>query len=176
MDKCDFDVPRALPRQVRYQALARELLRAAGEVYGERLVSLAIFGSVGRGTAGADSDLDLLLIAEQLSDGRLSRMAEFDQVEERLQATLAELAKNGIRTELSPVLKTPAEAGGESLLFLDLLTDSVPLFDRGDFLVRLLERLAARLKDLGARKIIKGNAWYWDLKPNLKAGEEFKLW
>ncbi|MDI6872542.1 MAG: nucleotidyltransferase domain-containing protein [Bacillota bacterium] len=166
----------ALPRQTRYHALAEELRRAALKVYGERLVSLAIFGSVGRGTARVDSDVDLLLIAEELPKGRLSRVSEFEQVEERLRATLAELASRGIRTELSPVLKTPAEAEAGSLLFLDLLTDSVILFDRAGFLACLLDRLAKRLKELGARKIIKGNAWYWDLSPGLQAGEEFRLW
>jgi predicted nucleotidyltransferase len=171
-----FDSPCALPGQARYQALARELLRAAGEVYGERLVSLAIFGSVGRGTAGADSDLDVLLVAERLPDGRSSRMAEFGQVEERLRTTLVGLWQGGIRTELSPVLKTRAEAEAGSLLFLDLLTDRVVLFDRAGFLTRLLDRLARRLEELGAWKITKGNAWYWDLKPDLKAGEGFSLW
>ncbi|MGE5552303.1 MAG: nucleotidyltransferase domain-containing protein [Betaproteobacteria bacterium] len=166
----------ALPRQTRYHALAMELRRAACEVYGERLVSLAIFGSVGRGTARADSDVDLLLIAEELPNGRLNRVKEFEQVEERLRSTLAALANSGIKAELSPVVKTPTEAEAGSLLFLDLLTDSVILFDRAGFLARLLDRLAKRLEQLGARKIIKGNAWYWDLSPGLRAGEEFRLW
>lgn len=166
----------ALPRQTRYHALAEELRRAAREAYGERLVSLAIFGSVGRGTARAESDVDLLVVAEGLPKGRLSRVAEFERVEERLRPTLAALAEKGVRTELSPVFKTPDEAEAGSLLFLDLLTDSVILVDREGFLGRLLERLAQRLRELGARKIIKGNAWYWDLSPGLRAGEECKLW
>ena len=39
------------------------LRRACEEVYGERLVAVAAFGSAGRGTARPDSDIDLLLEA-----------------------------------------------------------------------------------------------------------------
>lgn len=40
--------------------------------YGSRLVSVAVFGSVGRGTPGPDSDIDLLVVVEQLPQGRLT--------------------------------------------------------------------------------------------------------
>lgn len=36
------------------------LLQACHRLYDERLVSLAVFGSVGRGTARPDSDIDIL--------------------------------------------------------------------------------------------------------------------
>jgi hypothetical protein len=38
-----------------------------------------------------------------------------------------------------------------------------------------LNRLDHRLKQLGARRIRRGNAWYWDLKPDFKPGEIFEL-
>jgi predicted nucleotidyltransferase len=49
-----------------FEELARALATACHEVYGPRLVSLAIFGSVARGTARPDSDLDFLIVAEGL--------------------------------------------------------------------------------------------------------------
>ena len=35
--------------------------------------------------------------------------------------------------------------------------------------------LKHRLQMLGARRIWRGNAWYWELKPDLKPGEVFTL-
>ena len=45
-------------------ALLNAVRTAALSVYGERLISLAVFGSWARGTATPASDLDLLVVAE----------------------------------------------------------------------------------------------------------------
>jgi len=37
------------------------------------------------------------------------------------------------------------------------------------------ERLKARLEALGARRIWRGNAWFWGLKPDYRIGEIFEL-
>lgn len=149
------------------------LLRACEEVYGERLITVAIFGSTGRGTARPDSDVDLLLIADPLPLGRMRRVEEFEKVERRL----AELVPSelGAVPPLSPVLKTPGEVGQGSPLFLDMTDDARILLDRESFFSRKLDRLRARLAELGARRIWRGNAWYWDLKPDYRPGEVFDL-
>lgn len=48
------------------QEIFAGITSACRERYGNRLISLAVFGSVGRGTARPDSDIDLLIIVEQL--------------------------------------------------------------------------------------------------------------
>jgi|SRR5690554_46560 len=45
---------------------------ACYQVYGENLITLAVFGSVARGTPNPLSDIDLLLIARRLPSGRLA--------------------------------------------------------------------------------------------------------
>jgi predicted nucleotidyltransferase len=146
------------------------LLRACEDVYGARLVSVVIFGSTGRGTARPDSDVDLLLIADPLPHGRMRRVEEFEEVERRV----AELLPGAV-PPLSPVLKTPEEAGHGSPLFLDMTEDARILFDRESFFSRQLDRLRARLAQLGSRRVWLGNAWYWDLKPDYRPGEVFEL-
>ncbi|MDK2796403.1 MAG: uncharacterized protein PWQ58_1602 [Archaeoglobaceae archaeon] len=47
-----------------YKTLAEKLLDALRRKYGERLISLAVFGSVARREARKDSDLDMLLIID----------------------------------------------------------------------------------------------------------------
>jgi predicted nucleotidyltransferase len=143
--------------------------------YGERLLSLAVYGSVARGTQRFDSDLDCLLVVRDLPAGRTRRLEEFAAVEARLAPTLAALAERGITTDISPVLKTPEELERGSLLFLDLTEDARIVYDRGEILARFLSRFRARLAELGARRIWRGNAWHWVLKPDLQPGEVFQL-
>ncbi len=153
------------------QSVVRELRR----VYGERLVSIAIFGSVARRTARPDSDLDLFLVVEGLPDGRRARLSSFEPVERGLTREIAALAEHGILVELSPVLRTPADLAIASPLLLDLTEDAVLLEDRGDTCTHALDDLRRRLRRLGSKRIRTGTSWYWDLKPDYRRGEIIKL-
>lgn len=161
--------------QARFEFLLAQLLTAGQERYGARLVSLAVFGSVGRGTPRIDSDVDLLIVADGLPQGRLLRMAEFRDVETALAFALAQARASGLTADLSPVIKTPDEVLQGSLLFLDMVEDARLLYDRANFMREALSGFKARLDRLGARRIWRGNAWIWDLKPDYKPGEVFEL-
>ena len=69
-----------------FDDLSGDLLAAVRAVYGERLVSLAIFGSVARRIPNPESDLDILVLADRLPDGRMARVKEFEPVEQALAA------------------------------------------------------------------------------------------
>lgn len=69
------------------------------------------------------------------------------------------------------MIKTPAEVEWGGVFYVDVVEDARLLYDRDDFLKRFLDRLGLRVKQLGARRIRRGNAWYWDLKP----GDIFEL-
>lgn len=159
----------------RFEHLLTEVLRAVQAYYGERLVTLAVFGSVARGSQRADSDIDLLLICDPLPPGRMRRIAEFREIEDRFQPILTSLEREGISTSLSPILKTPAEVQRGGPIYLDLVEDARLLYDRDDFFGVFLDRLRDRLRKLGARRIWRGNAWYWDLKPDFKSGDVFEI-
>jgi predicted nucleotidyltransferase len=158
-----------------FESLLAHVLAACQQRYGPRLVSVAVFGSVGRGTPHPESDLDLLIVADDLPDGRLQRVAEFRAVEAALSSHLAEARAAGLSPEVSPIFKTPAEAQRGSPLFLDMIEDARVLYDRGGFLQETLARFKARLDRLGARRIWRGDAWFWDLKPDYQPGEVFEL-
>jgi predicted nucleotidyltransferase len=149
--------------------------RAAVAHYGERLVSLAVFGSVARGTPKPESDIDLLLVADPLPQGRMARVREFEAVDRELSPALERARRQGIHTTLSPVLKTPTEVEAGSLLFLDMIEEARILVDRGDFLRGFLDGFAFRLGELGAKRVRKGAGYYWILKPDLRPGEEITL-
>jgi predicted nucleotidyltransferase len=158
-----------------FTTILKEIPAAAFAVYGDRLVSLAVFGSVGRGVPRFDSDIDLLVVATGLSRRRLRRVEEFAAVEELLAPALSRAAVAGVKTALSPVFKTPAEVQAGSLLFLDMVEDARLLYDRDGFLAGFLIGLRERLQALGARRVRRGGAWYWLVKGEYNPGEVFEI-
>ncbi|MBE0467531.1 MAG: nucleotidyltransferase domain-containing protein [Candidatus Desulforudis sp.] len=152
-----------------------EILKAAEKVYGDRLVTVAVFGSVGRGTPRPDSDIDLLLVIEGLPNGRMKRMSEFEALEDLVEPRIRSAANEGIQTSLSPVIKTRDEVNQGSLLFLDMLEDARVMYDLEGFFAGFLERFRKRMARLGARRIWRGNAWHWVLKKDYRIGETFRI-
>lgn len=158
-----------------YTECVKKLLDECLRFYGKRLISFCLYGSVARGTMTPASDIDFLLVIEPLPDGRMRRVKEFEHVESGLVSVRSEARKQGAHIELSPVLKRPFEVERGSLLFLDMLEDGKILFDRDDFLKRYFGEWKKKLDKLGARRIHKGDAWYWILKEDYKPGEVFEL-
>jgi predicted nucleotidyltransferase len=149
------------------------LTDAAREVYGRRLVSLAVFGSVARGAPRPDSDIDLLLVVENLPFGRMKRIAEFSGVEELITSRLTGLKR--INLDFSPVIKEKNEVLQGSLLFLDMVDHVKILYDRGNFLSLYLAGLKEKLQKMGARKFYRGGSWYWVLKQDYRPDEVIEI-
>jgi len=147
------------------------LAAACAQVYGDRLVSVAIFGSVARGAMRPDSDIDVLLVVENLPDGRLPRMAEFSAVEERLKPVLAEARGRGVHSDVIPIIRTPDEVRLGSPLYLDMTHSAKALIDRDGFMVDFLERLRRRLDRAGAHRVARAGGYYWDLPAEFDLAE-----
>ncbi len=94
----------------------------------------------------------------------MERVKEFEPIERALGNVM-----------LSPILKTPAEIANGSPLLLDMVDDAVILYDRADFLKTALDTLRANLHRLGAKRIWRGENWFWDLKPDYQRGEIFEI-
>lgn len=75
----------------RFLELEKQFLKETMDFYGERLVSVVVFGSVARGTQRFDSDFDVLIVAEGLPSGRIKRINEFSVVEEKLEPLIKNL-------------------------------------------------------------------------------------
>jgi len=159
----------------RFKEVENRLLSEIKQFYADRLISVALFGSVARETQGFDSDIDVLIIAKGLPRGRIRRIREFESVENKVEPFLKSLKKERINTYISAIIKSPEEAEKGSPLFLDMVEDLKILFDKGDFFSGLIEKLRNRLNALGAKRVWKGSAWYWILKPDIKTGEVFEL-
>lgn len=159
----------------KFREIEKRLLLEIKNHYRDRLVSVVVYGSSGRGTQRFDSDIDFLIVAEKLPMGRMKRIREFEKIEERMISCLKEDQKDGIKPSLSPIIKSPEEVRQGSPLFFDMVEDGRILFDQAQFFSKALDKIKERFKKLGSRRIWKGNAWYWDLKPDYKPGEIFNL-
>lgn len=157
------------------ESLFTKLLAQIKRVYGERLLTLAVFGSWAGGRNSPESDIDLLIVAKDLSRRRLARVNEFEKIEKSLEEEFQELSREGIYSYFSPIFKTPEEIHKGSLLFLDMLYDLIILYDKDSFFSNYLKEFKERLNKLGAKRVVQGEKWYWVLKANYKPGETFKI-
>lgn len=166
------DPPTFLSRDEFFAAVRSAVLT----VYGDRLVSLAVFGSWARQTATAESDLDLLVVARSLPPSRMKRVREFRPVEEATELERSRFwGPNRAAIELSPVFKTPEELSAGSPLYLDMTLWCVVLYDREHTLRDYLTALKTRMEALGStRKSFKGGG-FWDYKPDFQPGEVVEL-
>jgi predicted nucleotidyltransferase len=152
-----------------YASLLERLLAELRREFGDKLVSMVVFGSVARGDNRRDSDIDLLLVVEGIPPTVTGRVRLFEKVEDRL--SIEDLRSKGYDVSFSPVIKTPAEAVRLIPLYLDMVDDAVILYDKDAFFTRVLERLRRRLSELGAERVRVGKKWYWRLKKDFKWGE-----
>ncbi len=145
------------------------------EFFGERLLSIAVFGSVARRTAlFPESDIDVLLVMEGVENFSLGqRIKSTMDIEDRLSKT-EEYAKFketfGVRPNFQEIIFAPDELKVHPPILLDLTTDSIILHDTG-ILREELNKIRKRLKELGSKKVKFKDSWFWILKPDIKPGE-----
>ena len=155
--------------------LAVEYAESLKQQLGDSLWAVVLYGSVARREAAPGSDVDLLIVASGLPRARLARHSVLEQADRLLEPKLQALRRQGIVTDVCPILKTPDEAKRTSPLYLDLVEDAMILHERNGFFSAILERLRASLRRLGARRIRRGHVRYWELKPDYVPGEVFHL-
>lgn len=162
--------------RARYAEFIEAIRVRVMEHYGEGLVSLVLFGSVARGRFRPDSDIDILIVAENLPKGRAPRVLDFQcGVEGSLKGTVGRLHGEGIYPLISPIIKTPEEVRLGSPLFLEMVEDAKIVVDRGDFFLTYLRVLDAKLKEMGARKVRFKGGTDWILKPGYQPGDIIEL-
>jgi hypothetical protein len=136
--------------------------------FGADLVSVVLFGSWARDAARPESDVDLLIVARGLPRSRLDRRGVF--------VRLARGVSEEFRDTVMPVLLTPEEAIRVKPFYLGMLSGHRVLWDAGGFFAGVLDRLRARLAELGARRCVDPDGYeYWDLKPDWKPGDVVTL-
>ncbi len=162
-------IPEAIPEPFR---TALEAATAAWvDRMGDKLVSLALFGSVARGQARPTSDIDLVVVAEGFPKSLRDRRRPLLEDWERVRA-----ARSLRAVDWNLVTKTPEEARYHSPLYLDIVEDGILLLDRGGFFEAVLSEMRNRMRQLGSRRVyLDDGTWYWDLKPDYRFGEVVEI-
>lgn len=157
------------------QFLERVLIEMEVAFGEETILSVALFGSITRGEADLESDIDLLIIHEPVPYDPVGR---FVALQLKLEETeeYEELLRKGFYPNLSPVFMTLQELSIKPLILLDIIDHGIVLKDKGDVLKNKMERLKERLRQLGSRRIVfEDGSWAWDLKPDWKPGETIEI-
>jgi len=156
--------------QAEYRDLAEEYVKAMKEHFGSRLVSICFFGSVARCEASAESDLDVLVVAEGLPRGMGWRIHEMIPLDLAIRATKAyrALRSAGRSAFVSDLYLTPEEVKAHPPILLDIADHGVIAYDRDGFLGKVLDDVRRRLRELGARRVVAKNGYYWVLKPDAR--------
>ena len=158
-----------------WRALLDRVVAEYRATLGSDLVALACFGSVARGEARPDSDLDLYAVTRArvsvFFDARLDRLRRL-----RESAEYQRLAAEGYRPEPMPIFHTVEDLRSHPWIVLDIAHHGVVLFDPDGVLAMELEAVRQRLRQLGSRRIERPDGtWYWDLKPDWRPGETIEL-
>ena len=164
----------APPLAPEWRALADRIVAEYRAAIGDDLVAIALFGSVARGQARPDSDLDLYVVTRTpgLGDPRLHRM--WDRIDASPEYQL--LVRAGYQPTPSPVPHTVDELTQHPWILLDITHHGVILHDPESVLARELDAVRARMAALGSRRVeLPDGSWYWDLKPDWHAGQVVDL-
>lgn len=134
------------------------------------IIGIIQFGSTTKNIIKHQTDVDLLIIFNQLPQKKMERSLRIDPIHESLESELKKI--NGYELVPSIVVKSKDNCDMLSPIYLDMTENSNTLYDPEGVIKRLLERTHAWIKRHGSYKVQKGNLWYWILdpkEPNKKA-------
>ena len=158
-----------------WRALIQRVVAEYRAALGHDLLGIALFGSVARGEAGPESDLDLYVVTRSrvsaLFDPRLDGVRGIRRSRE-----YRELVQRGYRPEPMPILHTEEELAAHPWILLDVSHHGIILYDPEGVLARELEAVRRRLAELGSKRLeLPDGSWYWNLKPDWRPGDVIAL-
>ena len=139
------------------------------------LVAIVQFGSTAHPPIRNETDVDLLLVFENLPSHRWERYELFTGFEKAVEQELAQLKPFDLQLTLSPLYKTRAEYFKWSGLYLDFEFAHKVIFEKGNAVEELLQKVKAWKSKNGAYRVQKGLKWYWVYSADRSKPVELKL-
>lgn len=147
------------------------------QLYGPRLRGLGLFGSAARRDHSADSDVDLLVVADPMPARPAARLEEIRELRNDLRGPPSRpMGGPGTWHAAQFVPTSVEELRAEPPILLDMTQDAVILYDPSQLLSGVLSGLSRKLRARGARRIVPADgAPYWQLSPGARLGEVREL-
>ena len=150
--------------------ILRSYLKSLFDHYGERVISVVLYGSFSMGKHGRESDIDLLLVIE---DYGWEEPLVFKKAE---QLALRQWQIEKRYHKVQPYPLRPEQARYHRPIYLDMVIDGVILYDRDGFITGIFEEIRRKLAKIGAKRHeLADGSWYWVLKPEIKEGEVIEI-
>lgn len=115
------------------QSIFHQIREKARKLSGIRIISLAVFGSTVRGESNADSDIDLLAVADGISEKRIQRIPDIVRIKRQLD----------LESPLDVLLVSKDECRwnfrNHNPLYLDIAIDAEIIYDDTGFLKELMD-------------------------------------
>lgn len=138
------------------------------EELGEKLIGLALFGSIARGEGSERSDLDFFVVTRGMEGGREQRRI-------RVYNILAPVNKK-FRRDISVFTLEGDEIRDVTPLLINIAHDAVILFDRERYLEKLFERIREAVRKAGLVPYrTRDGKTGWKTERKLKWGEVIEV-
>lgn len=139
------------------------------EVLGSNLVSIVLFGSLSKGEAKPESDIDLLVVASGLPSKYSERTKIIREiVSSKLmdEIIIQTWKKKGVYADLNIMLVDDNEANITHPFYLDMTKDCVIIYDKNESISKKIAEVRGKLEKIGAKRFEEPNgSWYWVLTP-----------
>ncbi|MEM3786349.1 MAG: nucleotidyltransferase domain-containing protein, partial [Nitrososphaeria archaeon] len=149
------------------------------EVLGSRLVSIVLFGSLSKGTARPESDIDLLVVARELPKSYSERTNIIREIVsfKLMDDIIIYLWNNyGIYADLDILLVDESEANVTHPFYLDMVKDAIIIYDKYKIMSNKIEEVRMRLEKIGAKRFEEPDgSWYWIISQNPENAREIEL-
>ncbi|MEM3404088.1 MAG: nucleotidyltransferase domain-containing protein [Nitrososphaeria archaeon] len=149
------------------------------EVLGSKLESVVLFGSLSKGTAKPESDVDLLVVARDLPNNYSDRVSVIREIVsfKLMDDIIIHLWKNnGIYADLNILLIDEREANITHPFYLDMAKDAIIIYDKNKIMSNKIVEVRRKLEKIGAKRFEEPDgSWYWVLSPHAKNIREVEL-
>ena len=134
-----------IPEAKYMQSISRQIREKIKNLSGIKIISIAIFGSVARHEDSADSDIDLLVVAEGIAKKRIQRIPDMIRIERELDP------KSPVDVLLVSKEECQSNFRNHNPLYLDIAFDAEIIYDDTGFLEKLMEETRNRFTQYSTR-------------------------
>lgn len=139
---------------------------------GERFLGAALFGSCARGQAHVGSDVDVLVVVDA-SDPEMDGLLGLALRNLRRDPSAIAVAALGLEPTPALLVQSLARFGAHPLILLDISSDGRVLHDPRGWIEAHLAAVRKSMAGHGTHRVAQPDgSWYWELKRNMRPGEE----